>query len=106
MLRLKTTAAVALGVLALATPAQAMDMQTARSVAREAVAGIAYDLQGETSVFHCREHGVHASCDVQVFGAFQTVRAHVLETEVPGVIHYQVRKLRVVPDLTKPDNAP
>jgi len=95
---------VALGpVAATANAPEAITAQVARSSARQAVAGIAYDLTGEVSVFHCHLNGVHAACEAQVFGSFQTVRARVLETETATAVHVQVRALWVVPDRSKPD---
>jgi len=88
---------------ATANSPEEMGMHEARSAARQAVAGIAYDLTGEVSVAHCHLRGVHAVCEAQVFGSFQTVRARVLETETATAVHVQVRALWVVPDRSKPD---
>lgn len=90
--------------LAAAPMAQAVTPHQARAVARQAVAGISHDLVAHVSVFHCREHGARAVCEVRIDGSFQTLHARVLERWTsPVLAHYQVKDITDVTPL--PDAA-
>lgn len=102
------SAAVALAAAAALVPAASagttVATPTVRAVARQAVAGIEHDVTGETSVFGCRSHGIHAACEVQVFGAYATLRARVIETFTAIAVHTRVVRLKIVQE-PSPDPA-
>jgi hypothetical protein len=73
----------------------------ARSVSRYAVSGIAYDLGAQNdedvSIFDCHLARTRAACSVQVYGAWQILRARILIFERSGDIRWAVKRARFVP---------